>query len=187
MRLQPVPPGSKSSAAERLLPTRRSRGQDPPTALRGQGVDRYTRGLQPRVMGAVPIDPSIDHSGVVQRQDARHWTSRRGFDTFLPNDQERRHRDATRRPEAAHGRRRGSCGPRRDPPGEEGASIDGAPRRAVRLRRRRRSRRRSVRHAVTHVPAWPGRTGAGFVTQSIRVRVPGPAPRSCSSVGRARV
>ena len=43
------------------LPTRRSRGQDPPTALRGQGVDRYTRGFHPRVMGAVPIDPSNDH------------------------------------------------------------------------------------------------------------------------------
>ena len=41
------------------LPTRRPRGQDPPTALRGQGVDRYTRGFHPRVMGAVPIDPSI--------------------------------------------------------------------------------------------------------------------------------
>jgi hypothetical protein len=41
------------------LPTRRPRGQDPPTARRGQGVDRYTRGFHPRVMGAVPIDPSI--------------------------------------------------------------------------------------------------------------------------------
>ena len=41
------------------LPTRRPRGRDPPSALRGQGVDRYTRGFHPRVMGAVPIDPSI--------------------------------------------------------------------------------------------------------------------------------
>ena len=33
------------------LPTRRSRGRDPPTARRGQGVDRYTRGFHPRVNG----------------------------------------------------------------------------------------------------------------------------------------
>ena len=33
------------------LPARRPRGRSPPTALRGQGVDRYMRGFHPRVMG----------------------------------------------------------------------------------------------------------------------------------------
>ena len=36
------------------------------------------------------------------------------------------------------------------------------------------------------LPAGPNGMGTGFVTQLIRVRVPGPAPWSCSSVGRAR-
>jgi hypothetical protein len=37
------------------------------------------------------------------------------------------------------------------------------------------------------MPAGPNGMGTGFVIQLIRVRVPGPAPWLCSSVGRARV
>ena len=45
------------------------------------------------------------------------------------------------------------------------------------------TRRDTVARAM---PAGPNRMGTGFVIQLIRVRVPGPAPWSCSSVGRAR-
>ena len=50
-------------------------------------------------------------------------------------------------------------------------------------RNRRMTRRDRFRSSM---PAGPNGMGTGFVTQLVRVRVPGPAPRSCSSVGRAR-
>ena len=49
----------------------------------------------------------------------------------------------------------------------------------------RRTTRRDRCRSSTCRPGPTG-VGTGFVIQSIRVRVPGPAPRSCSSVGRAR-
>ena len=89
------------------LPTRRPRGQDPPTAPRGQGVDRYTRGFHPRVMGAVPIDPSNNHplgsrpmagrKVLVLEMRVRH---------LPPEPPERRCFHATRSAEARRSRRR---------------------------------------------------------------------------------
>jgi hypothetical protein len=169
---------------------RRPRGQDPPTAPRGQGVDRYTRGFHPRVMGAVPIDPSNHHPLGSRPMAGRKVLNLEMRVRHLPPEHLKGGaHHATRSAETHRSRERSSGDIRRTDvlvrhDGEVRCRHTAAASGGV--RGRSTTGGRGVNDAAGAVPAGPSRMGTGFVAQLIRVRVPGPAPWSCSSVGRAR-